>query len=102
MARFDVYKLKIQAPFLVLDVQADILNELGTRVVIPLIEKISNHDPVIKNLNPIIAIDNKDYVLMTSDITVLKKETLGKKITNLEEGHRLEITQALDFVFQGF
>ncbi|WP_231098549.1 CcdB family protein [Gluconobacter oxydans] len=47
MARFDVYRLagRGEARF-VLDVQADILDELGTRIVVPLLSQSLNQKAV--------------------------------------------------------
>ncbi|WP_406240282.1 CcdB family protein, partial (plasmid) [Acetobacter orientalis] len=58
MARFDVYRLagRGEARF-VLDVQADLLYELGTRIVVPLLLQKVAPKPA-KRLNPVFVIDD--------------------------------------------
>ncbi|WP_196795971.1 CcdB family protein, partial [Komagataeibacter europaeus] len=53
MARFDVYRLtgRGEARF-VLDVQADLLDAIGTRVVVPLLPQGTAPKPA-KRLNPV-------------------------------------------------
>ena len=51
-------------PFMV-DVQDDLLNDLNSRVVIPLTPLINLEEPYPKNLCPIITIEGKGYSLLT-------------------------------------
>lgn len=102
MARFDIYKYASKATPLVLDVQADLLSGLNTCVVIPLVPEKQAKKEALPKLKPIIQIDGKSYVLMTTDIGTLTRASLGKKIANIENSHRQDITEALDFLFQGF
>ena len=102
MARFDIYKYASKAAPLVLDVQADLLSDLNTCVVIPLVPEKQAKKESLPKLKPIIQIDGKSYVLMTTDIGTLTRASLGKKISNIENAHRQNVTEALDFLFQGF
>lgn len=100
MARFDVYQYSNAVP-LVLDVQAGLLSDLKTRVVVPLLPYAKAKREELPRLKPVLTVKGKDYVMMTTDIGTLKLSDLGKLIDNLE-GDRYTIVAALDFLFQGF
>lgn len=101
MARFDVHTLTRGAVPFVLDVQADLLRDLKTRVVIPLVPESRAKKEIVSPLKPVLKIKGKNYVLMTTDIGTLLTRDLGEVTTNLKN-HRSEITAAIDFLFQGF
>lgn len=101
MARFDVYKFKSAAVPFVLDVQANLLAGLKTRVVVPLVPLSKAEKEVLPRLKPVLRINGKDYVLMTTDIGTIRTKDLGAVADNLEDQHHT-ITGALDFLFQGF
>ncbi|MDN5102360.1 CcdB family protein [Aliarcobacter butzleri] len=101
MAQFDVYenlneKSKQNIPYL-LDIQNDILKDLTTRVVIPLV--ISNK--AINFLNPKFTIDQIDVILSTAELASIPMEILGNKICSLKD-KREEIIGAVDFLVMGF
>jgi len=100
MARFDVYKYSAAIPYLV-DVQANLLSDLKTRVVIPLLSHTQAKKEVLPRLKPIIKIHGKDYVLMTTDIGTLKVSDLGTPAENIQD-QRQAITEAIDFLMAGF
>lgn len=101
MARFDVCKLNNSNEILIVKVQADILNELKTCVVIPLIplKKMAKED--MPRLKPVISFKNKDYLLNTTDLTVVRILQIGDVIGSLEDQRHIVI-DAMDFLFQGF
>ncbi|MCG3679002.1 CcdB family protein [Aliarcobacter butzleri] len=85
MAQFDVYenlneKSKQNIPYL-LDIQNDILKDLTTRVVIPLL--ITNK--AINFLNPKFTINQIDVILSTAEMASIPMEILGEKICSLKE-----------------
>lgn len=101
MAQFDVYenlieKSKQNIPYL-LDIQNDILKDLTTRVVIPLV--ISNQS--INFLNPKFTINQIDVILSTAEMASIPMEILGNKICSLKD-KREEIIGAVDFLVTGF
>lgn len=101
MAQFDIYKNNntqsaSEFPYL-LDIQADILSSLDTRVVIPLKENVK----AIQHLNPNFIIEQKPYILLTQELAGVHKSALGEKCGSLKE-HRSEIIAALDFMVSGF
>ncbi|WP_394692116.1 CcdB family protein [Hyphobacterium sp.] len=102
MARFDLYRFEANGVPLVIDVQAGILDDLASRVVIPLRPAKDAGEEALARLKPVIEIDGEDYVLMTTDIAALPVRRLGEKIGNLGARHGDEISAALDFLFVGF
>ena len=101
MARFDAYKFKSASVPMVLDVQTNLLSDLQTRVVVPLVPLSKAEKEVLPRLKPILQINGKDYVLMTTDIGTIRTKDLGTIAANLKDQHHT-ITGALDFLFQGF
>lgn len=69
MARFDVY-LTSSSGYL-LDVQADLLAGLNTRVVVPLLP-LDNAPKAAKHLNPIFDINNQAYLMATQFIIAIR------------------------------
>ena len=98
MARFDVCALRNGEGY-VLDVQADILDHLNTRVVVPLLPKKSAPQPA-NRLNPVVDIDGEAFVMVTQFLAAVPKSELGNTILSMDNSFA-EITAALDMVFQG-
>ncbi|MBU0632580.1 CcdB family protein [bacterium] len=101
MAQFDIYrnddsKSASEFPYL-LDIQAEILSDLDTRVVIPLGENLS----AITHLNPLFEIDHKMFALSTQELAGVHKSVLGDKCGSLAN-HRSQIIAAIDFMVSGF
>eukprot|EP01013_Petalomonas_cantuscygni_P023472 TRINITY_DN44936_c0_g1_i1.p1 TRINITY_DN44936_c0_g1~~TRINITY_DN44936_c0_g1_i1.p1 ORF type:complete len:154 (-),score=26.06 TRINITY_DN44936_c0_g1_i1:1711-2172(-) len=102
MARFDVYALnRAEVPY-VLEVQADLLSDLASVVVVPLVPAEAARAETMRKLKPVITIKGQDFGLMTTDIGTLRRASLGKPMVNVEEQYRAVIVDALDLLFQGF
>lgn len=101
MARFDVYKLKMGTLEYVVDIQADILSHLKTRIVVPLIPFSNHADKKFPRLTPTIKIHDRSFLFMAMSMTVVFAKDLGTPIENLES-HRQDFTEAIDFLLQGF
>jgi len=104
MAQFDVYKnpnpsTNKSIPYL-LDVQVDFLEELTTRVVIPLVTAETMGKPA-RHLNPTFDIGGCLVVMSTAELAGVSWRDLGEKVTSFG-AHRQEIISALDFLFTGF
>ena len=104
MAQFDVYKnrspeTKKSIPYL-LDVQTDLLANLTTRVVVPLIT-VSAMGKAAKHLNPQFKIKRASVIMSTAEVAGVNLQVLGEKVGSLKE-RRNEIIAALDFLFTGF
>jgi len=104
MAQYHVYEnlnqnSKKTYPYLI-DVQATILNDLETRIVIPLATKEKFEKELIRNLNPILVIKKKEYVLITQQMAGIPSKQIGSPICEcLSE--RQEILSAIDFLITG-
>ena len=105
MARFDVYRntgpKAATTPYL-LDVQADLLDGLETRVVIPLRKRDSF--PVVKlpeRLAPIVQVDGNDHLMETPKLAAVPRRALGEPVTTLIY-ERDRITASLDFLLRGY
>ena len=102
MARFDVHDIRSGSDGpLVVDVQADFLETLRTRVVIPLIRLADAEREAASRLKPIIDVAGERHVLMTTDIGTLPTAILGERVTSIEDQRQI-VTDALDLLFQGF
>jgi len=104
MAQFDVYvnpnpATKRTIPFL-LDIQNDLLNNLTTRVVIPLYTS-SAMGKAAKHLNPHFSIKRTTVIMSTAELAGVAVNSLGDKVCSLKE-HRNEIIAAIDFLVTGF
>jgi toxin CcdB len=104
MAQFDVYvnpnpATKRTIPFL-LDIQNDLLNNLTTRVVIPLYTS-SAMGKAAKHLNPHFFIKRTTVIMSTAELAGVSVNSLGDKVCSLKE-HRNEIIAAIDFLVTGF
>jgi len=104
MAQFDVYEnqnehTKKIVPYL-LDLQADLLNSLTTRVVVPLVSASAMGKP-IDYLNPQFQIKRKTVYMSTAELAGVPVRVLGEKVGSLKDQRHL-IISALDFLFTGF
>lgn len=99
MARFDVYKMPDGEGYL-LDIQADLLSHLNSRVVVPLLPAAIAPQPA-KILNPCFAVAGEPLVMTTQFIAAVPASILRTPIMNLQAKHD-EIVAATDFLMQGF
>lgn len=104
MAQFAVYKninpaTRAAVPLL-LDVQSDLLAELGTRVVVPLYAASGMQGKILKTLTPQFAIEGEPYVMMTPQMAGIASKQLGAKVADLA-ARRDEIIAALDLLITG-
>lgn len=104
MAQFSVYKNEDKAtkktyPYF-LNVQNDLLDELNSRVVIPFSTPNFLKHRDAKKLCPIIKIDDKDFVLLTHQITTVPNSILNNKVVDVSS-FRSEIIAAIDLLFTG-
>jgi toxin CcdB len=105
MARFDVYPNPgahaSTTPYL-LDLQSDMLDGLDSRVVIPL--RSLDHFAKVKlptRLTPVFTILGQDYLLETPKMGAVPQRILKACVASLSDDHA-RITDALDFLFQGY
>ena len=103
MAQFDVYlnpntATRKAIPFL-LDVQADLLDTLVTRVVVPLI-LAEEMGLAAKRLNPQFKVKGASVIMSTAEMAGVPNRSLGDKVASLKN-KRDEIIAALDLLFTG-
>jgi toxin CcdB len=99
MARFDVYANPGGNGFL-LDVQADLMSHLNSRLVVPLVGSNVALTP-IKVLNPIFRIEGIAYLMLTQQMAAVSLQMLKRPVINLTD-RRDEVVAAIDLLLQGF
>lgn len=99
MARFDVYPNPNDAGFL-LDVQTDLLGQLNTKIVVPLMP-VSKAPQAAKRLNPSFDINGTSHVMVTQFMAAVPISLLKNAHSSLAD-QADDITNALDMVFFGF
>lgn len=100
MPRFDVHPMPGRGGRgYVLNVQADLLSQLGTRAVVPLLPQ-PNAPPPIRDLNPVFEIEGTPHVMLTQAIASIPSKDLRQVVTSLAIRHD-DITRALDILLTG-
>lgn len=101
MACFEVFALPHgRSAAYVLDVQADLLSDLATRAVVPLLAAATAPKPVAR-LNPVFEIGEQEFVMATQFIASVPLRELKRVVLSLA-ARRDEIVAALDMLFVGF
>ncbi len=104
MSQFHLYKNADKStqrtyPFL-LDIQSNLLSELRTTVVIPLMSYRLAGSHTISRLNPVIQFKNEKFIVMTQALAGIERSVLGESAGDLSQ-HRSEVIAAIDFVLLG-
>jgi toxin CcdB len=99
MPQFDVYRLRGDARLWV-DVQTDLLDIIGTRVIVPL-ERRADAPPPVRRLNPVFVVDGAEVVLLPQLIVAVPVGALGKPVARLD-AEADAIREALDMLLSGF
>lgn len=103
MAQFDVHENpsphdREAIPYL-LDIQADLLNALPTRVVVPLIRREAFGRP-LERMAPVFEVNGEALVMGTALLAGVGKDSLGPKAGSLAS-RRHDILNALDMLVSG-
>jgi toxin CcdB len=105
MSQFAVYRNRSSrskgAYPLLLDVQTQLLEELDTRVVIPLSRAATLLEFPLGYLTPAVRFDGRAYALMTPQLASIARADLGPRVGDVAEQQRA-ITAAVDFLLRGF
>ena len=99
MAKYDVF-LNPAGPGYLLDVQADLLEMLNTRVVVPLMPRVDAPKPATR-LNPVFEIEGSEVVMVTQFLASVPRSILNGRVGRLHE-EADQITAALDMLTLGF
>lgn len=102
--QFDVHRntsssTKKRFPYL-LNVQADMLSTLRTRLVIPLTLERESESMAMTQLMPVFPIEGKKYVAVTPQMAAISTRELGRRVENLGR-FRAEILAATDMLLTG-
>jgi toxin CcdB len=100
MAQFDIYEYSSPNTSYLIDLQDNVVDDLTTRVVAPLIS-IEDIPLQMEILNPVIRFDGVDFLLMTHLLAAIPIFALKKKVSSAA-GQRDEIIASLDLLFTGF
>jgi toxin CcdB len=98
MARFDVYRNPNESGYL-LDVQADLLSQLSTTVVVPLYPLELAPTPA-KRLNPSFEVEAHRVSMLTQFMAAVPRSELRHRVANLDR-EAADILGAIDFLHQG-
>lgn len=104
MPQFDVYKnpskkTREAYPYLV-DVQNSIIDQLATRLVVPLTNVNAKPSMLMKKLTPEIEFDSSTYFFMTQQLTSILEDVLKNAVGTLEASSALLI-DAIDIAITG-
>jgi toxin CcdB len=105
MAQFALYRNKnarTRSTFpLLVDVQTDLLEDLQTRVVIPLTKAATLTKKPMSQLTPPIEHEGELYLLMTPLLAGVARNDLGTESGDLSDSRNV-ILGAMDFLLTGF
>ena len=104
MTQFSLYKnqdkrSKGSYPYFV-DVQNDLFSDLNSRTVIPFARHESLNKTDVERLCPVVPIRNRNFVLLTHQMTSVPVSILSKEEMTLEN-YRYEILDAIDMLITG-
>ncbi|WP_340615874.1 type II toxin-antitoxin system toxin CcdB [Xenorhabdus entomophaga] len=100
--QFVVYQYKRSGSqySMLVDVQSDIIETPGRRMVIPLVKAHHFSNKVSRHLFPIIQISDENYRLLTTELSSVSESVIGEKITDVGQWSS-DIKDALNLLFWG-
>lgn len=98
MAQFDIYAVPHGSGYL-LDIQADVLRDFKTRIVVPLIPAV-DAPKALSRLHPRFEVDGQMTIMATHLMAAIPVKELRRQIGTLA-GDRYAILGALDFLLTG-
>jgi toxin CcdB len=99
MAQFDVYR-QMGGMGHLLDCQADVLSQLNTRLVVPLLPR-DEGPPMIPRLNPLFLIGDEERIMYTQFATAMPTRDLRIRVASLAQEHNV-IMNAFDMLLTGY
>jgi toxin CcdB len=99
MERFNVYPNPSGKGYL-LNVQADMLDHLASRLVIPLLP-LEDAPPPTRKLHPVFEVNGQKCLLATQAMAGIPLKHLKQPVCNLRDRYD-EIVAAIDFLLNGF
>ena len=98
MAQFDVREATVEGA-LVVDCQCELLDDLGTRVVIPLY-RADQAQWSFPRLTPVVQFEGEHFILATPDMATVAVKELGPPRGSIAD-QRHVILNAIDFLLTG-
>jgi len=98
MARLDLHHNRGGDGYL-LDIQADIMRGLSSRIVIPVLA-LDKAPPPAGKLNPLVTLEGQVHSAVTQYMTAVPEKLLGDIVASLES-RATEITNAIDLLLSG-
>lgn len=98
MAKYDVFRRRSEPGYL-LDCQADLLNQLNTRFVVPLLPARAAPKPAAR-LNPVFELEGQSCVMTTQFAAAIPVAELGERVASLRDRDTV-ILNALDMLISG-
>ena len=104
MAQFDVYRNPSKStnkafPFLV-DVQNSVIDQLATRLTVPLTTSNARKSLYMKKLTPEIELEGETYLFLAQQLSSIPEEVLHDCIGSLRQSRDL-LLDAIDFAITG-
>lgn len=100
MAQFDVCRHRSRSDILLLNVQHDLMDQLKTRLVAPLLPESVFGRPADR-LNPVFDVLDERYVMDTANLVGFPLSRFGAQVDNLSSETE-RIIGAIDFLTCGF
>ncbi|EHX7012660.1 type II toxin-antitoxin system toxin CcdB [Salmonella enterica subsp. enterica serovar Concord] len=99
--QFKVYACKRESRYsLFVDVQSDIIDTPGRRMVIPLVSARLLSDKVPRDLYPVVNIGDESYRLLTTDMASVPATVIGEEVADLSLQEN-DIKNAINLMFRG-
>ena len=104
MSQFDVYenpskKTREAFPYII-DIQNDLINDIATRIVIPLGKLSHFRNEKMDGLTPTLTYDNEEFILLTPQIASMPTNRLKNPVGSVK-AMRDDIISAIDFAITG-
>ena len=104
MQRFHAYELRsANGPAsypLVLNVQSELVDDLHTRVVVPLARATVFRGKGINRLMPILEIEGESWVMLTAQLGAIRVRDMGVEVADFSD-NRFTIIAAIDVLLSG-
>lgn len=99
--QFRVYAYKRESRYrLFVDVQSDIIDTPGRRMVVPLVSARLLSDRVSRELYPVVHIGDESYRLMITDMASVSARVTGEEVADLSDREN-DIKNAISLMFWG-
>lgn len=99
--QFKVYAYKRESRYrLFVDVQSDIIDTPGRRMVIPLVSAGLLSEKVSRELYPVAHIGDESWRLITTDMACVPATVIGEEVADLSHREN-DIQNAINLMFRG-